>query len=198
MISTLHGILFEKNPGSVVIECGGVGYEATIPLGAYNALPSAGAECRLFVRHVVREDDEQLYGFASKEEREVFDLLIGVGGVGPKIAICVLGGLSVADFKRCVAEGDAKRLGTDKGIGKKTAERIIVELRGKINPLEAISLRGADGRKADNAALHDTVLALAQLGFPQDAAAKMVQTALDSGADATRPDELLRAALAAR
>ena len=198
MISTLHGILFEKNPGSVVIECGGVGYEATIPLGAYNALPSAGAECRLFVRHVVREDDEQLYGFASKEEREVFDLLIGVGGVGPKIAICVLGGLSVADFKRCVAEGDAKRLGTVKGIGKKTAERIIVELRGKINPLEAISLRGADGRKADNAALHDTVLALAQLGFPQDAAAKMVQTALDSGADATRPDELLRAALAAR
>ncbi len=198
MISTLHGLLFEKTPGSVVIECGGVGYEAVIPLGAYNELPSAGSECRLFVRHVVREDDEQLYGFADKAEREVFDMLVEINGVGPKLAICVLSGLSVADFKRCVAEGDAKRLGTVKGIGKKTAERIIVELRGKVNPLEAVALRGADGKKADNAALHDTVLALGQLGFPQDAAAKMVQAALDAGANASRPDELLRAALAAR
>ena len=198
MISTLHGILFEKTPGSVIIECGGVGYEATIPLGAYNELPSVGSECRIFVRHVVREDDEQLYGFADKAEREVFDMLVEISGVGPKLAICVLGGMSVADFKRCVAEGDAKRLATVKGIGKKTAERIVVELRGKINPLEAVSLRGADGKKADNAALHDTILALGQLGFPQDVAAKMVQAALDSGADSTRPDELLRAALAAR
>ncbi len=198
MISTLHGILFEKTPGSVIIECGGVGYEATIPLGAYNELPPVGSECRIFVRHVVREDDEQLYGFADKAEREVFDMLVEISGVGPKLAICVLGGMSVADFKRCVAEGDAKRLGTVKGIGKKTAERIVVELRGKINPLEAVSLRGADGKKADNAALHDTILALGQLGFPPDAAAKMVQAALDSGADPTRPDELLRAALAAR
>ena len=79
-----------------------------------------------------------------------------------------------------------------------TEEGIVVELRGKINPLEAVSLRGADGGKADNAALHDTVLALGQLGFPSEVAAKMVQAALDSGADATRPDELLRAALAAR
>ena len=198
MISTLHGILFEKTPGSVIIECGGVGYEATIPLGAYNELPPVGSECRIFVRHVVREDDEQLYGFADKAEREVFDMLVEISGVGPKLAICVLGGISVADFKRCVAEGDAKRLGTVKGIGKKTAERIVVELRGKINPLEAVSLRGADGKKADNAALHDTILALEQLGFPQDAAAKMVQAALDSGANSSRPDELLRAALAAR
>ena len=198
MISTLHGILFEKTPGSVIIECGGVGYEATIPLGAYNELPSVGSECRIFVRHVVREDDEQLYGFADKAEREVFDMLVEINGVGPKLAICVLGGMSVADFKRCIADGDSKRLGTVKGIGKKTAERIVVELRGKINPLEAVSLRGADGKAADNAALHDTVLALGQLGFPQEAAAKMVQAALDSGADATRPDELLRAALAAR
>ncbi len=197
MISTLHGILFEKNPGSVVIECGGVGYEAIIPLGAYNALPPAGSECRIFVRHVVREDDEQLYGFADKAERDVFDMLVQVSGVGPKSAICVLGGLSVAEFKRCVADGDTKRLGTVKGIGKKTAERIVVELRGKINPLEAVSLRGAAGAKSD-AALHDTILALGQLGFPQDAAAKMVQAALDSGADSSRPDELLRAALAAR
>ena len=198
MISTLHGTLFEKTPGSVVIECGGVGYEAVIPLGAYNELPPVGSECRIFVRHVVREDDEQLYGFADKSEREVFDMLIEINGVGPKLAICVLGGMTVADFKRCVADGDAKRLGTVKGIGKKTAERIIVELRGKINPLEAISLRGADGKKADNAALHDVILGLGQLGFPQDAAAKMVQAAIDGGADASRPDELLRAALAAR
>lgn len=198
MIATLHGILFEKNPGSVIIECGGVGYEVAISLTTYNELPSVGNECRVYVRHIVREDDELLFGFADKSEREVFDLLIEVNGVGPKLAICVLSGMSISDFKHCIAEGDAKRLGTVKGIGKKTAERIVVELRGKINPLEAMSLHPVAGKPANDTVLHDTILALAQLGFPQEAAHKMVQAALDSGADATKADELLRRALAAR
>lgn len=198
MISTLHGILFEKNPGSVVIECAGVGYEAFIPLSAYGDLPSVGDECRLYIRHIVREDDELLFGFSNKAEREIFDLLLNVNGVGPKLAICVLGGMTTSDFKRCIAEGDAKRLGTIKGIGKKTAERIVVELRGKIDPVEAMSLRPVAGKPANDTVLHDTVLALAQLGFPQEAAHKMVQAALDSGADATKADDLLRKALANR
>lgn len=196
MISSLHGTILEKTPGSVVVECGGVGYEAAIPLGAYNDLPSVGSECRIFIRHVVREDDEQLYGFCSKDDRGVFDLLLSVGGVGPKLAMCVLSGMTAQDFKRCVADGDAKRIGSVKGIGKKTAERIIVELRGRIDPLEALSAPSKDGKS--DAALHDTILALTQLGFAQDVAAKMVQAALDAGADAQRPDDLLRHALAAR
>lgn len=196
MIASLHGTILEKTPGYVVVECGGVGYEAAIPLGAYNDLPQVGAECMVFVRHVVREDDEQLYGFTNHDDRAVFDLLLAVNGVGPKLAMCVLGGMTAQDFKKCVADGDAKRLGSVKGIGKKTAERIIVELRGRINPLEALSAPSRDGK--NDAALHDTILALAQLGFAQDVAAKMVQAALDAGADATRPDDLLRRALAAR
>jgi Holliday junction DNA helicase RuvA len=196
MITSLHGTILEKNPGSVVVECGGVGYEASIPLGAYNDLPPAGAECMVFVRHVIREDDEQLYGFTNRDDRAIFDLLVAVNGVGPKLAMCVLGGMTAQDFRRCVADGNVKRLGSVKGIGKKTAERIVVELRGKINPLEALSAPAA--ASGNSAAMHDTVLALEQLGFPQEAAAKMVQAAIDSGADASRPDDLLRRALAAR
>lgn len=198
MISTLHGLLFEKTPASVVIECGGVGYEAAIAVGTYNELPAVGSECRVYVRHIVREDDELLFGFCTKAERQVFDLLMGVSGVGPKSAMSVLSGMTVEEFKKSVANGDVKRISSVKGIGKKTAERIIVELRGKIDPVEAMALHPVAGKKGSESVLRDTVQALVQLGFPSEQANKMVQTALDSGADATRADELLRKALASR
>jgi Holliday junction DNA helicase RuvA len=197
MISMLHGILFEKSPGLAVIECGGVGYDVAMPVGAYNSLPSVGDECRVFVRHVVREDDEQLYGFASREERGVFDLLQGVSGVGPKLALSVLDGLSVQDFRRCVVNGDAKRLSAVKGVGKKTAERIVVELKGKIDPVEAMA-SGGGGAAPMDASLRDAILALSSLGFNQEVAYRMVQSAIDGGADRTNTEELIRAALAAR
>lgn len=196
VISMLHGTLFEKAPGLAVIECGGVGYEVTMPLGAYNELPSAGGECRIFTRHVVREDDEQLFGFARREEREVFEMLLGISGIGPRIAIAVLDGLSVQDFKRSVVNGDAKRIGMVKGLGKKTAERIIVELRGKINPVDAMAAGGA-GAPLDSG-MRDAVLALSQLGFSQDDAFKKVQKAIDGGADKSNTEELIKAALSAR
>ncbi len=196
MIATLHGLLFEKTPESIIVECGGVGYEALIPLSTHGELPKVGAECRVFVRHVVREDDELLFAFASRDERAVFDLLVAVSGVGPKIAIAVLSGMSTNEFKRCVAEGDVKRISSVKGVGKKTAERIVVELRGQIDPVEAMAVRAPVGKASDEAVLHDTVLALVQLGFPQDVAAKKVQAALDRGASATNANELLRRALA--
>lgn len=198
MIATLHGLLFEKTPASVIIECGGVGYEAAIAAGTYNELPAVGSECRIYVRHIVREDDELLFGFISKAERQVFDLLMGVGGVGPKSAISVLSGMTVEEFKKSVANGDVKRLSSVKGIGKKTAERILVELRGKIDPVEAMALHPIAGKKGDPSVLRDTVQALVQLGFPADQASRMVQAALDGGADASRSDELLRKALASR
>ena len=197
MISMLHGTLFEKTPGFAVVECGGVGYDVAMPLGAYNELPSAGGECRIFVRHVVREDDEQLYGFATREEREIFDLLMTISGVGPKIAISALDGLSVQEFKRCVVNGDAKRIGSVKGIGKKTAERIIVELKGKINPVDAMA--GSPGGAAPvDVGMRDALLALTQLGFSQDVAYKMVQKAIDSGVEKTDTEALIKGALASR
>ena len=198
MIAYVKGTLTEKSPSRVIVDVGGVGYEAFIPLSTFDRLPAAGEIVKLHTYHCVREDAQTLYGFATEREREMFELVTTVSGVGPKIALAVLSGLTIGDLQLAIAEGNAKRLASVKGIGKKTAERIVVELRGRINPLEAVSLRGADGKKADNAALHDTVLALGQLGFPSEVAAKMVQAALDAGADATRSDELLRAALATR
>ncbi len=197
MIAMLHGTLFEKAPNSALVECAGVGYEVTIPIGTYNELPPAGGECRIFVRHVVREDDEQLYGFATKDERSTFDLLTTISGVGPKLAMAVLDGLSIQDFRRCIVNGDAKRLGTVKGVGKKTAERIVVELKGKIDPVEAMASTGGKASPID-ASMRDAVLALSQLGFAQEQAFKMVQAAIDKGADKSHTDELVRAALAAR
>ena len=198
MIAYLNGRLDSKTPATAVVECGGVGYRCLIPLSTYDRLPATGENVKLLTCLVVREDAQTLYGFATEDEQQTFELVTSISGVGPKLALAILSGLTVGDLQLAIAEGNAKRLAAVKGIGKKTAERIVVELRGKINPLEAVSLRGADGGKANNAALHDTVLALGQLGFPSEVAAKMVQAALDSGADATRPDELLRAALAAR
>lgn len=198
MIASLHGILLEKLPDSAVIECGGVGYEVQIPVGTYNELPKTEEECFLYVRHVVREDDEMLYGFSSKDERNVFDMLMGVSGVGPKSAIAILSGITVSELKRAIAEGNVKRLGSVKGIGKKTAERIIVDLRGKINPLEAMTIKPPAGKEANTGIIQDAVLALSQLGFPQEAATKMVQTALDKGAKATDTGDLVRQALASR
>lgn len=197
MISMLHGTVFEKKPGLAVIECGGVGYDVVTPVSIYNELPAVGGECRIFVRHVVREDDEQLYGFATRDERGVFDLLQGVSGVGPKLAMAVLDGLSVQDFRRCVVNGDSKRLGTVKGVGKKTAERIVVELKGKIDPVEAMA--SAEGGAAPmDAGMRDAMLALSQLGFGQEIAYRMIQAAIDAGADRSNTEELVRKALANR
>ncbi len=195
MIAMLHGTVFEKTPGYAIIECSGVGYEVVIPLGTFSELPPVGNECILYTRHVIREDDELLFGFATKEERSTFDLLVTVSGVGPKLAITVIDGLSVQDFRRAVVNGDAKRLGQIKGIGKKTAERIVVDLKGKIDPIEAMA--GTSGAAQIDAAARDAVLALSQLGFNQEAAFKMVQSAIESGVDKSQTDALVRAALSA-
>lgn len=192
----LHGILYEKSPNSAIVECGGVGYEVTIPIGTYNELPATGQECRIHTRHIVREDDEQLYGFATKDERQIFDLLLAISGVGPKLAIAVLDGLSITDFRRCIVNGDAKRLGTVKGVGKKTAERIVVELKGKIDPVEAMASQNSASPVDTNT--RDAVLALSQLGFSQEQAYKMVLSAIEAGADKNHTDELVRKALASR
>lgn len=197
MIATLHGTLFEKGIGFVIIECAGVGYEVAVPLSTFNELPLTGEECRLFIRHIVREDDEQLFGFSSKDERATFDLLTSISGVGPRLALSVLDGLSVRDFRLCIVQNDPKRLSSIKGIGKKTAERIVVELKGRIDPIEAMATKDARGAPMD-AASRDAILALTQLGFSQEVALKMVQAAIDKGADKTHTDALVRAALASR
>ncbi len=134
MIAYLKGLLAEKAPTRIVVEAGGVGYEVLVPLSTAEALPAAGQPVQVLTYHHVREDSDALYGFATAGEREVFETLLTVKGIGPKVALGILSGSSVARFKQAVAAGDSDALITIPGIGKKTSQRIVVELREKFGP----------------------------------------------------------------
>ncbi len=195
MISFLHGTLVDKTPTVVTLDVHGVGYEVFISLGTYDRLPATGSACRLLTYHHIREDAQILFGFMQPEEKSMFERLIAVNGIGPKLALSVLSGLTVAELSLAIAENNVKRISSVHGIGKKTAERIVIELRDKIDPLEALLGRSAGGDTAQNAMLRDTILALTSLGFPQEQARKMVQSALDADASIKDTEALLRKAL---
>lgn len=195
MIAFLHGTLAEKTPSTVILDVHGVGYAVFIPLSTYDRLPATGGRCRLLIYHHIREDAQVLFGFVQPEEKKMFERLIAVNGVGPKLALSVLSGLTVSELSQAIAESNLKRISSVHGVGKKTAERIVVELRDKIDPLEAFAGRTAGGGDARNAMLRDTILALGSLGFPQDQARKMVQSALDADPDVADTELLLRKAL---
>ena len=145
MITFLEGILEAKDPTHIVLNVGGVGYEVFIPLSSYDRLPDKGGACRVLIYDHIREDLHALYGFLTEEERSLFLRLIGISGVGPRLAITTLSGLSVRDLKAAVVQGDIKRLSSISGLGKKTAERIIVELRDKLSAGESLeAVAGGD------------------------------------------------------
>ena len=194
MITFLEGILVEKDPTRVVVNVQGVGYEVFIPLSSYDRLPLPDAPLRILTYDHVREDIHALYGFMTGEERRLFLMLINVSGIGPRLALTALGGLSVRDLKAAVAQGDIKRLSSISGIGKKTAERMVVELRDKISAGEA--LEAVAGTGEPDVRLRDAILALISLGYKQAEAQKRVRDVL-SGVDArTTVEEIVRKALA--
>ena len=198
MIAYIHGTLAEKDPTRVVVEACGIGYEMLIPLSTFDRLPKTGAEVKLLAFHSVREDDEVLYGFASKSEREMFAKLTAVSGVGPKIALSILSGGTVGELSLAIASGNAKRISSIKGVGKKTAEKICVELKDKVNAIEALSATQRAGRSgADSAApvLRDAILALAALGFSEETANKMVSGVIAANPDAKDTETVVRLAL---
>lgn len=196
MIAYLRGVLAEKEITRVVVECHGVGYEAAIPLSTFDRLPAEGAEVKLYTHHEVREDAQLLFGFATKPERDMFRLVTTVSGVGPKLALAVLSGLTVGDLQLAVSQGDAKRLAAVKGIGKKTAARIVVELKDKINPIEALANATAETSREQGAVLRDAMLALAALGFSEDIARAKVQQVLDGESGLSDVETILKRALA--
>ena len=196
MIAYLNGILAEKDIAKVVVECGGVGYEAAIPVSTFDRLPAEGGQVKLYTHHEVREDAQLLFGFATKPERDMFRLVTTVSGVGPKLALAVLSGMTVGDLQLAVSQGDAKRLATVKGIGKKTAERIVVELRDKINPIEALANATSEVSKEQGAVLRDAMLALAALGFGEEVARAKVQAVLEEDPDLADVEAILKKALA--
>lgn len=196
MITFLEGVLVEKQPGRVVIGVGGVGYEVLIPLSSFERLPPEGAQCRVLTYHHVREDAQELFGFATETERRVFNLLYSVSGVGPKTALGVLGGLSVRDIKKAIAEGDAKRLATVKGLGRKTAEKIIVELRDRLTEGELMeAAAAAEPGSAEELRTRDAILALVSLGYKQADALKMIKDVLPGVPATTTVEDLVRRAL---
>ena len=184
MITYLDGTVAEKQPTRVVMDVQGVGYEVLIPLCTYDRLPLVGERCKVLTYDHVREDTRQLFGFTSADERATFILLLGISGIGPKLALSALSGLSARELKAAVVEGDVKRLSSISGIGKRTAERIVLELRSRITPGEALeAVAGGDPESEGSIRLRDTVLALVALGYQQDIARKMATQALKGGGE---------------
>ena len=197
MISYIRGTLAEKTPTRVVVEASGVGYELLVPVSTYERLPREGAETKLLAAHVVREDDELLFGFATPNEREMFMKLTAVSGVGPKIALAILSGASVGELAMSIASGDAKRLAAVKGVGKKTAEKICVELRDKVSRLEAQAL-GSGLAPEKQGVVADTVAALRALGFNEETCSKMAADVFAKHPEVDDAEKAIRLALASR
>ncbi|AKJ65655.1 Holliday junction branch migration protein RuvA [Kiritimatiella glycovorans] len=195
MIAFLDGTLCDKAPTRAVVDAGGVGYEVFIPLGTYDRLPRLGERCRVLIHDHVREDAHLLFGFGTEEEKDLFERLIGVTGLGPKLAISVLSGLPPRELKRALVEGDAKRLGTISGIGKKTAERMVLELRDKFTAGEKFEAVSGEASGGDTR-MSDAALALVSLGYKEDQARKMLRAAEKDITEQTTVEEIVRHALA--
>jgi len=197
MISFLQGKLIEALPTQVTVEVHGVGYEALIPLSSYDKLPAPGNEVRLLTHLSVREDAHTLYGFMTATERELFRLLINtVSGIGPKIALNILSGVNPTAFRGAVANGDIKALSQISGVGKKTAERIVVELKDKIGPVGAWEASSAQrALSPEDQKVNDATLALMALGFKQMEAHETVRATLTALGPKATVEELVRASL---
>jgi Holliday junction DNA helicase RuvA len=197
MITFLEGTLIEAMPTHVIVSVHGVGYHVFIPLSSYDKLPAPGAQIKILTHLSIREDAHVLYGFMSAGERDLFRLLVThVSGIGPKTALDVLSGTSVTSFKAAVVEGDAKSLSQVKGIGKKTAERIIVELKDKVGIAAAWeAASAANGPSAADIQVNDAVLALISLGYKQVDAHKAVRRIVEERGAGLPSDDLVRHAL---
>jgi holliday junction DNA helicase RuvA len=189
MIGSLRGRIAAKTPPQLMIDVGGVGYELEAPMSTFFHLPAVGQEVSLLTHMVVREDAHMLYGFATREERRLFRNLLKVSGVGPKIALALLSGISVEAFAQCILNEDVDALIRVPGIGRKTAERLFVEMRDRVSPLEG----GPGTAHGASASPESEALgALIGLGYKPAEAARLMK-AVESGVHTT--EELIRRAL---
>lgn len=194
MIASLTGILKSKSPTEVLVDVSGVGYSVSIPLSTYSKLGDIDSTVHLLTHLHVREDAMQLFGFASEAERHLFRLLISITGIGPKIAQGILSGISVPELRQHIASGNIVALTSIPGIGKKTAERLIVELRDKIGKTESSPGVGSGDRNSE--IRNEALLALTSLGYNRIAAEKAIRMALnDSAGSAVNVEDLIKKAL---
>ena len=195
MISHLRGTLLEKHPNQVVVDVHGVGYEVTIPVSAYSSLPETGAEVRLHIHTHVREDILALFGFLSAGDKALFEKLITVSGIGPKLAVTALSGLAAAELAGAIRNGSIEQLVRIPGVGKKTAERMILELRDKLDLAGLPERSGAAAVKSSfDPVEEDVISALMNFGAVR-AAAEGAVTKARSGTEGNDFDSLFRRAL---
>ena len=199
MIGSIRGTLLSKESGNFLIEIGGLGYEVQVPTkNSYN-LPKTGCELYLLTHFTVREDGQSLFGFFEDAERDLFRKLIKISGVGPKLALTILSGLDLEGFSRCVVDGDISSLVAIPGVGKKTAERLIIEMRDKLPERFAgtANLTGAKDVASDfSDAVQDAEKALESLGYRHSDARKMVATVVNQDQSLGR-EEIIKKALRA-
>ena len=179
MIAHIQGRLHFKSPENLIIDVDGVGYQVHVPLTTFYELPDVGNTVALHIHTHVREDALQLYGFQAQEEKALFIRLMGVAGIGPRLAVNILSGISPAELAECLGQGDLARLISIPGVGRKTAERIMVEMRDKLPALAAdrdiaLSVKNA----ADEAVMNDAISALVNLGYKKGVARKAIDEAI--------------------
>ena len=198
MIAYLKGTVLESAPLMVVLDVAGVGYEVHIPITTAEKVPAAGNECYLFIHAVYREDNASLYGFAEKSDRDFFRLLIEkVSGIGPKIGVSILSRMSVENLRNAIAHADVTTLSRCPGIGKKTAERLIIELKDKVGLSTGASTLNSDGGQigVGSNALQDAVTSLIVLGYKQADADRLIRKASSQLPADASVEKLLKVAL---
>jgi Holliday junction DNA helicase RuvA len=195
MIAFIDGLVEEKQPMRVVLNAGGVGYEIFITLNTYEDLPHVGQRARVITYHHVRDDAELLYGFSQVAERHFFEQLLAVSGIGPATAIGILSGLPLVSLRAAIVAEDVKRLSSIKGVGKKTAERIIVELKDRISDLAIAEEQAQASGATSDRVLHDAVLALVALGYRNADAYAAVKRVRGAAGDDIAVEDVVRRAL---
>lgn len=197
MIGYLNGKLVQKSPTHALLDINGVGYEINIPLSTYDKIGNVGSLVKVHTYLHVREDQQKLYGFATEEEREVFEMLISVSGVGPKVALTILSGSSVEELKSAVCGGEIEMLVAIPGIGKKTAERVALELKEKIRTIPSLAVKTERiGKPKEQLLAGDALSALVSLGYKHSVAREAIRKALSGISKDDLPvEELIREAL---
>lgn len=196
MFAFLRGNIIKSLDQMVVIEVNGIGYEVMVPLRSVTAISSVGQEMTIFTYLHVREDAHSLYGFMTEDEKELFKLLLSVTGIGPKSALAILGGMDPVDFKHCIESKNDSELSKIPGIGQKTASRLILELRDKLQKMSFMeTVQASHSRLKENNVSRDAVLALTGLGYSRGVAQEAVDRALDEVRDKNSLEELIRTAI---
>jgi Holliday junction DNA helicase RuvA len=194
MIFSLQGIVVEKTPTRVILDVNGVGYGVNIPLSTYEKLGDAGSKARLYTRLHVRDDALELYGFAAREEKQLFDLLVLVSGIGPRLALVILSGSKVDFVAGAIGTGNPSLLTTISGVGKKLAERIVVELKDKVGSLAPVG-ESSDSQNVEHPLFEDALLALVSLGLTRISAQRALRRVLSEAKAELPLEELIRRAL---